>query len=296
MSDAISTHYVQQYGSTIALLLQQKGSKLRQHVMTGSYKGKAASVVEQFAAVTAQRRNTRLEPVTFNGGDTDRRWVYPNDYDWYDAIDNLDKLRMIIDPQSAYVQQGMYAMGRAMDDEIISAFFGTAKTGENGGTSKAWASYTSTQQVAVTVGGAGSGLNVAKLREAKRILMENEVDLESDPIIAVITAEQHDDLLNEVQVVSTDFNNRPVLVDGKIQQFLGIQFVHCERLGVDGSSYRRVPIYAKSGMHLGIWEDIKGDVTPRPDLRGKPIQVGCMGTFGATRLEEKKIVEVLCAE
>lgn len=293
MSDVfIPTHYVQQYTTNVQLLLQQKGSKLRDLVMTGSHKGKAAAAVDQFGAVTAQKRSTRNEPVAFGVVPTDRRWVYPNDYDWYDSIDNIDKLRMLIDPQSSYVQSGVYALGRAIDDEIISAFFGDAKTGEAGGTTT---SFPSSQQVAVNTGGTGSGLNVAKLREGKKILMANEVDVESDPLYCVITAKQHDDLLNQIQVVSTDFNNRPVLVDGKLNQFLGINFIHCERLQLNGSSQRRIPLFAKSGMYLGMWDDVKTDVRERGDLRGKPVQVGVMGTFGATRLEEKKVVELVCA-
>jgi len=111
----------------------------------------------------------------------------------------------------------------------------------------------------------------------------------------VITAQQHDDLLNEAQAISLDYNTRPVLVDGKITAFMGFNFVHCERLPVDGSSYRRVPAYAKSGVHLGMWNDINTQISMRDD-KGYATQVYVKGTFGATRTEEKKVVEIKCAE
>ena len=53
-----------------------------------------------------------------------RRKVTMDDYDWADLIDNEDKVRMLISPQSEYAQAGAWAMGRAMDDAIITAATG----------------------------------------------------------------------------------------------------------------------------------------------------------------------------
>jgi hypothetical protein len=295
MSDQIPGHYRIQFADTIALLLQQRGSKLAKTVMSGAYKGKAASPVDQFGATAAKKRTGRYAPKTPANTPTDRRWVYPSPYDWMDLIDSFDKLQTILDPQSAYVQNATNALGRSKDDEIIAAIFGVAKTGEQGGVS---VNFLSGNQLSVDIGGTASGLNVAKLRAGKKLLMAAEVDLDADEIWCPVTASQHDNLLNEIQVISSDFNggDKPVLKDGKVDRFLGINFVHCERLPVNGSGYRRVPLYAKSGLHLGMWEDIKTDITLRTDLEGDPIQVSATGAFGATRTEEKKVVELPCAE
>jgi hypothetical protein len=209
-------------------------------------------------------------------------------------IDSFDKLRLLTDPSSMYVQNATNAAKRKMDDVIITAFFAAAKTGKTGSSST---SFPSTQQVAVNQGASGNtGLTVAKLREARRILRANEVDLDMDPITCVVSSKQEDNLLAEAQVISLDFNDRPVLVDGKLKSFLGMNFVPSERLAVDGSSYRRVPVFAKSGMHLGIWNDITTDISQRKDIRGLPFQAYVYMTIGATRLEEKKTVEIKCAE
>ena len=124
MSFNVTTHFVQQYTTNVQLLLQQKGSKLRGTVSTGSYSGKAAKAVEQVGAVNAQKRTQRHGDTPLISTPSDARWIYPVDYEWADLIDDQDKLRMLIDPQSSYAQNGAYALGRAMDDEIISAFFG----------------------------------------------------------------------------------------------------------------------------------------------------------------------------
>lgn len=293
MSFEITTHFVQQYTTNVQLLLQQKGSKLRNAVTVGSYTGKAAKAVEQVGPVTAQKRTTRHGDTPLISTPADARWVFPNDYEWADLIDDQDKLRMIIDPTSSYAQNGAFALGRAMDDEIIEAFFGVSKTGENGSTNTA---FDSNNQVTVSTGSTGAtGLNISKLREAKRILMANEVDIDNDMLFVILTAEQHDDLLNEAQAISLDYNTRPVLVDGKITAFMGFNFIHTERLGVDSSEYRRVPAFAKSGMHMGMFNDISTMVSQRDD-KSYATQVYVKGTFGATRTEEGKVVEILCSE
>lgn len=293
MSFNVTTHFVQQYTTNVQLLLQQQGSKLRDAVTVGSYTGKAAKAIEQVGPVTAQRRTVRHGDTPLISTPADARWVFPNDYEWADLIDDQDKLRMLVDPQSSYALNGAYALGRAMDDEIISAFFGDSKTGENGSTTT---SFDSNNQVDVDTGAAAAtGLNISKLREAKRVLMANEVDIDNDPLYVILTAEQHDDLLNEAQAISLDYNTRPVLVDGKITAFMGFNFIHTERLPVDGSSYRRVPAFAKSGMHMGMFNDISTMISERAD-KGYSTQVYVKGTFGATRTEEGKVVEIKCAE
>ena len=295
MADNIASVYAVQYGTNISLLLQQKGSKLRQAVQTGSYKGKQSEVVTQYGATSARAVSTRYQPIVPVNTPNNRRWVFPEDYDWADLIDNFDKLRLLADPQSAYSQNGLYAMGRAIDDVIISGIFGTNKTGEAGGTNTTFD--TVNQQVAVNYAAAGNvGLTVDKLREARRILMENEVDLDAEAAYCAISAEQHDDLLGQLQVTNADFNtDAPVLQDGKVTRFLGINFIHTERLPTS-SGFRRCPVWVPSGVHLGMWNDIQSNVTQRRDLSSHPFQVYLMGTFGATRTEEKKVVDILCAE
>lgn len=290
----VPVHYIQQYTSNIQLLLQAKGSKLRPYVSWGSHTGKQAVPVEQIGATNATKRSGRAQPLTPVDLPENRRWVFPTTYDWNTLVDNFDKLKMLIDPTSSYTTSGLYAMGRALDDELIAAFFGTAMTGENGSTST---TFPAAQVVAVNFEAAANvGLTVAKLREAKRLLMAAEVDIESDPLTVAITAKQHDDMLTEAQAISLDYTNKPVLVEGKITSFMGFNFTHNERLTNDATPYRRLPVWAKSGMHGGMWEDITSSVDKRVDLSSHPWQVYVYGTFGATRLEEKKVVEIKCNE
>lgn len=293
MSDQIASHYAVQYGNTIEMLLQQRGSRLRDTVTFKPIRGaKSASVVDQIGKVEPTKRTTRYPTLVPGETPTDRPWVYPSDYDWNDLVDSIDLLRMLTDPTSAYVQNGTMAMGRAIDREIIAAFFANRNTGETGATSTA---FLAANQIAANFGATGNvGLTVAKMREAKRILGTAEVDLELESPTLAVKTKQLDNLLAEIQVISTDFNEKPVLVDGKVTRFLGFNFKQTELLGNDGTS-DRCPAYVKSGMTLAMWNDITTDVSIRKDLAGLPTQVYVYGTFGATRMQEQKIVEIKCA-
>jgi len=293
MSINLPDHYVMQYANTIAMLLQQKESRFESAVTVGSYIGKQASPVDQIGAIEMLPVTTRFAPMGRVDAAVDRRWVLPSDFELPQLIDSFDKLRLLNDPSSAYLQNAMMAANRKKDAIIYAAMFGTAKTGEAGATSTAFGT---SQFVSVDTGGTASGLNLQKLKAAKQILMANEVDLDSDPIYCAIDADEHNNLLNEVQIVNTDYNDRPVLVDGRIRSFLGINFLHYESLTTatddQSGTSKQIPMWAKSGMHLGIWNDIQTNISQREDLSGRPWQAYLSLTLGATRLEEDKIVRV----
>lgn len=300
MSFTVPTHFVQAYSTNVSMLLQQKGGKLTQHVRTAPYTGKGAKAVEQFGAVKPVKNLSRHADTPLISTPDDARWVYPNDYEWADLIDDQDRLRMLIDPTSSYVQNAVNSMRRAQDDEILQAFFASSNTGENGTTAT---TFPAGQIVGVNVGGTSSNLNVAKLRAAKRLFMSAGTDLETEQLFCAITAADHDGLLNEIQVTNLDYNTRPTLMDGKVTAFMGFNFVHVEF--TDGNSYqtdtvnaltsgsnRLLPAWAVSGMHMGIWQDVQTRVDPRPDKR-YATQVYARTTVGATRTEEKRVVQII---
>jgi hypothetical protein len=275
------------------LLLQEKGSKLRMCVSEGSYTGKLASPVDQVGSVEMQDVTNRFAPMGRVDAAVDRRWVTPSDFDLPQLIDTFDKLRLLTDPESSYTQNAVFAAGRKIDRLILLATTGTAKTGEQGATSTI---FTAGNEVDVATGGSNSKLNVAKLLDVKRLMRKQSVDFDVEEVYCPLTAADEAALLNEIQIISNEFNggDRPVLKDGKVQRFLGINFVYCElaETVMAGTNEVTVPVWAKSGMHLGIWNDIQTSISKRNDLRGEPWQSYVTATFGASRLEENKVYAI----
>ena len=286
MSNQVTTAFVQQYSANVQMLSQQMGSLLRDKVRLESVVGKNA-FFDQVGSVTAVKRTSRHGDTPQIDTPHARRRVSLVDYEFADLIDDQDKVRMLIDPTSSYAQAAAYAMGRAMDDEIIAAALGTSYTGETGSTSTPLPS----GQKIVEAG--TDGLTIAKLRNTKKILDLNNVD-PSIPRFIVVGPKQIDDLLGTTQVTSSDFNTVKALANGEINSFLGFNFIMSNRLTTTGSM-RQCIAFAQDGLALGVGKDVMARIDERAD-KGYATQVYYCASFGSTRMEEEKVVEVQAYE
>ena len=282
MSTQVTTAFVQQYSANIQMLSQQMGSLLRDKVRLESVVGKNA-FFDQVGAVTAQKRTSRHGDTPQIDTPHARRRVSLVDYEFADLIDDQDKVRMLIDPTSSYAQAAAFAMGRAMDDEIISAATGTSFTGETGSTSTALPSGQ------IITESSTDGLTIAKLREAKKILDLNSVD-PSIPRHIIVSPKQIDDLLGTTSVTSSDFNTVKALVQGEVNAFMGFNFIVSNRLSI-ASSKRACIAFAQDGIALGVGKDVMARIDERAD-KGYATQVYYCASFGATRMEEEKVVKI----
>lgn len=292
MSVNLPNWYARQYSTNIQLKLQAMGSVLRPYVTEGSYVGDQASPVDFMGAVEMQDVVQRFAPMGRVDASTDRRWVFPIDSDLPQMIDSFDKLRLLTDPESKTVENGVIAAGRRMDRHILGAFFTDAKTGVSGASTT---TFTAANEVDVAVGGANSRLNVEKLLAVKELMRAKFVDFEREQVYCILTAKDESSLLREAQVISSDFNgDAPVMQDGKLVRFLGINFIYCElaETVLAGTNEVTIPVWVKSGMHLGMWNEITTDISQRKDIQGLPWQAYIKMTAGATRIDEDKVYAI----
>lgn len=295
--------YTTEFTQRLELKLQQMGSKLRARVNTYSgYVGKLVSPVNQIGAVKSRAPLGRGVPKAIATEDFTRRWVTPQDRVIEQLVDNFDQLRTIVEPKGAMTESAAMAAGRDWDDAIVAAATGTALTGGDAASLATETFSTTYFQVSSSYGAAAAtGLSVAKMVEARRILRHYENDLDMDPMTIIIGSQQESDLLKQIQVTSRDYNAdmaaNTVLKDGKVDRFVGMDVVVMERLTQTTlNSVRGVLVYVKSGLHLGIWKDLSTQIFQRPDLESNPWNISTLHTFGATRTQPGKVVEVLCAD
>ena len=282
MSSQITTAFVQQYSNNVQMLSQQKGSLLRNSVDAETIVGKHA-FFEQVGSAVAQKRVSRHSDTPQIDTPHARRRVSMVDYEYADLIDKQDQVRTLIDPTSSYAQAAAFALGRAMDDEIISAVSGNAFSGETGSTTVA---LPSAQKI--TESGT-DGLTIAKLREAKEKFDSASVD-PSIPRYIVVGPKQISDLLGTTQVTSSDFNTVKALANGEINSFLGFNFITSNRLSI-ASNKRLCLAFAMDGIKLALGQDIMTRIDERND-KGYATQVYVCMTMGATRMEEEKVVTI----
>jgi len=308
MSASITENFSQQYAANVYYLSQQKGSRLKPTVRNEQQKGKAA-FYDRIGSVSAQLKTGRHSSTPQLDTPHSRRRVTMEDYEWADLVDDQDKIRMLHDPTSEYAISAMWAMGRAMDDVVIEALGGTAYAGENGATTVDLAN---ANKYAANNGTAVSDLNVKTLRAAKRILDAAEVD-PSIKRYLICGSKQIESLLGQTEVTSSDFNTVKALVQGEVNTFMGFEFIRIERLlaqvsalsgsgttGAVGSGTslvgaRRCYAYAGDAAILSIGMDIQGKISERAD-KSYSTQVYARMSLGATRMEEAKVVEILCTE
>ncbi len=308
MSQQITEAQVQQYGANVFHLSQQKGSRLKGLVRNESQNSKAM-FFDRLGQVTAVKKAGRHSSTPQIDTPHSRRRVTLVDYEWADLVDSQDKIRMIWSPESEYVMAAMWAMGRAMDDEVIAGLGGTAYSGEDGSTTVA---LPNAQKYAANNGTNFTNLNIETLRAVKMKFDAADID-ESIPRYFGYTSSQLNSLLSTTQITSADYNTVKALVAGQVDTFLGFKFVRLERFlnQVDalsaspttgevgsGSSvvgYRKCYAWAQDGALLSIGQNPVAKITERADKSYAMQPYVCM-SIGATRMEEEKVVEVICKE
>lgn len=280
----ITTAFVQQYGRNIDILSQQRGSILRNAVKVRPGVVGRTAYFDQLDATAAVQKTVRNTDTPLIKSVHKRRQVTLYDWVWADLLDKEDQLKMLIDPTSDYVMNAAYALGRAIDDTIIAAFWADAVTGQEGAS-------TETLPYAQMVTAGTTGLGLVKLLNAKKIFDNADVDPNVQRHIA-ITGTQLADLLNTTEIKDADYNSVKALVNGEVNTFLGFNFHLCNRLTTGSTaSVRLCPAWATDGVALAIAKDLTHRIEERSDKNYATQVFSSMG-IGATRLEEAKVVQI----
>jgi hypothetical protein len=280
MSDE-STLFTIQWGDELMHLAQQTKSLLEDTVTIKTGVVGERTTMNQVASKALARRTARHAPINASDPDLRRRWITMFDYDDATLFDKQDELKTLLDPKNAFNQSLIMGANRVKDDLIIAAVSETAYIGKDG---------TTTQAITETIAHASLGLTQAKIREANRTFEENNVDPD-EPKFLIIGPKDHEDLLKLTEVTSRDFNDKPVLVKGRVTEWMGFKIIVSNRLST-ASSVTKCLAYTKSGMGLALALQPSLEVSRRNDLTGLPWQAYCAISAGSTRLEEGKVIEV----
>jgi len=290
MSSQITTAFVEQYSANVQMLSQQMGSQLRSAVDVETITGKNA-FFEQIGSVAAQLKTTRHADTPQIDTPHARRRVSLEDYVFADLIDDIDKVRMLIDPTSSYAKAAAAAMNRSIDDVVISALGGAAFTGTTGSTSTALPSASK-----FATSNQSDGLTIAKLLAAKKRFDEKDVDPSISRYI-VCGPQQISDLLNTTEIKNSDFNTVKALAQGQVDSFLGFKFITSNRLKLDATNTddRLAYAFTQDAIKLAIGKDVQSKIDERSDKNYSTQVYYCM-SIGATRMEEEKVFQIPCHE
>jgi len=288
MSSQVNAAFVQKFRDNFIHLSQQKGSKLRESVRVHTDVVGKYDHFDRIGQTSAQLITSRHADTPTVDTPHSRRRVTLADYNWADLVDRADEIKMLSSPASEYMKAGVWAMGRTMDDIIITAFNGSA-TSVSSDDSTSSVSFDSNNQIAH----GSADLSLAKVIEAAKILADNDVDPDEERY-AVVGPAQIEAMLNSSTVTSSDYNSIRLLMKGEIDTFMGFKWITSTRLPKSGN-YRKAFFYAKSAMGLSVGLDVVTSIDKRPD-KNNSMQPYAQMSLGSTRIEEAKIVEVSCDE
>lgn len=292
----VQDHHVLQFTRNVELLLQQKQPRFNGTTDTMSAVGEGAQAVLQFGEVEMQPINPGTNAGQWKGDtvwsdiEHHQRWVFPSDFALALPITRQDQLRMLTDPRSPYAEAMRAAYARKYDDFIITAALGPAKTGKFDDLK------TTAFPAGQIIADGGDGLTIDKLIEAKEKLIAANND-PAEPRFFACSERQLSDLLRSTEVQSADFNTIRALVKGEVDTFVGFRFISTERLGITGAAGtpRKCFAWVKSGLTFATWMGLESKADVRPD-KNYVWQLYTRATIGATRTQEKKVVQVNCAE
>ena len=140
---------------------------------------------------------------------------------------------------------------------------------------------------------ANSGLTLAKIARAKKLLDEQEV--EDGERYFVHAAQQLQDMLLVDKMTSDDYASVKALVDGKIDRFLGFKFIRSERLSRNISTdVRTCFAWHKSGIKFAEGgRNVHMDVLPS---KRHCQQIRGVYRCGAVRTQNEKVVRIYTDE
>ena len=284
MTITISNAFVEQFADVVRQLAQQGDTRLRPHVYEVPLTGEAYNF-DRLAESDAVEKTTSRTATPFVDPVWSRRKVAPRTFQWADTVENADKVQMLIDPQSAYAQNGGMSMRRQIDDLILAA--GSADATDGAGSPVVIPA----GQVIGTAGASTAGMTLDLITQINEIFQANDVDPDEEKVM-VVSPTRVREMLNTDKLTNADYQSVKALsANGMIQNFMGFTFVLSNRLIKDAGAEpsEQVLAFTRKGIGLAVNNDIFVRIAERADL-SHLIQIYMEFTMNATRVEDEHVV------
>jgi len=201
-----------------------------------------------------------------------------SDYIAAEYSDIFQQSHINFDERSELVQVVSKSIARRMDQLCIDAMVGNAGT-----------------TIATSIGGAGTNMNIEKLRATAKAMNVKNVPSEGRYIL--MHASQLDALLGETEITSQDFASVKALVRGEINSFMGFNILTMgdrDEGGVPKPSTRSCFAWHKDSMGYAESMSQKTEVNYVPEKTS--FLVSSMFSAGSVTIDAEGLVQVTCTE
>lgn len=290
MVDSIDTNLVIQFSELVHTEAQQMTARLKPYVQLKQMTGDVFAY-DGLGRVEARAISGRNVPVTFDDITHNRRKITRSRFAVTLPIDASDVRGALINPQSDYAKAIASAALRQYDRTIYNCAFSNVLTGRDFETT-----VTAANDGVLTVN-ATAGLTYEKLLEINQNFMDNDVGTEmSEKIFGTITGDEHTQLMQEEELISSDFNRAFVVESGRIKQAVGMDLISFAASVPNPiipvvSSQRQLLFASSRGICLGISKEMEVKIVDRPDIY-ETTQVQVIFEIGAVRTEGALVQKV----
>ena len=306
IASLVEPHHRLEYADAVQMVAQQRRNPLAAAVTSIPARGEAMSASDLVNAVEYVYGEARSRRNTENPVSGTRRWlIRPDEIKSGQYIDDEDKYDMSRDPTSTFVTAHTGAVLRGRMDRIVGTrkidgvyqvvdggILGSAVDGKRPGSSG----------VALPAGqiiaAGGTGMTVAKCILAVQTLNEADFGLEDDgdQLFCLLPPKGKADLLTIAAASATPLNAFEIqqIKDGKPTTLMGITWIFSNRVPKDASGNWQCPVWAKSNIVEGVWQDIEGDIWNDTSADNKPY---CRVRTRAdvVRLQDKGVIVISIA-
>jgi hypothetical protein len=202
-----------------------------------------------------------------------------SDYIAAEYSDIFHQSHVNFDERRELVQVVSKAIARRMDQLCIDALDAAS----------------SPSTVATSIGGAGTNMNIEKLRAAAKALNDNNVPAEGRHLL--MHSSQLDAMLGETEITSADFATVKALVRGEVSSFMGFNIITMgdrDEGGVPKPSTRTCFAWHESSMGYAESISQKSEVNYIPEKTS--FLVSSMFSAGAIAIDDEGIVKISCTE
>lgn len=305
MASNMNSMHTKQFSDQLieAVQVQQSGLEFacaRKEIFKGE-----SLFINKIGTTELKKKVGTNEQTTFTDIANTRRKLSFDTFDDAVAITRFDKDRStIVGLDTGYLNALKYAVERKKEQIIVDAATGFAFEGKEGTTQVSFPDATNTVYQDGTAssqgnnsgseGGTKTGLTADKLLQALFLLRKNmKTGNIKEKIYCAISAEEELLLLQDNKIINRDFSAGQVLDKGIIGSWLGINFIRTELLKYPVNYVREILLFTDQAIALGLPGEVFMRAGENPDKKYQS-QMYIELNFGATRIEDEKIVKIRC--
>lgn len=294
----INSAFINEYRANVIHLAQQGESRLRPNVTEVSSSGEnyyfeffnqistdgdTTTNPDYDVALGVFEKTGRRAETQYYDDEWTNRGTKNRTFNTTLTFENEDKLQMLVDPQSTYVQGNAMAMRRAYDRLIIEA--ATADTTNKAGD-------TIVLPAGRTIGDGTAPISFDMVTEVQELFLQSEVMMDIGKV-AVIGPTQVRKLLQLTEQTSSDYVNREALQNltqfGVVPNWMGFRWIVSNFLEAPAGGELNLLFFSPKAIGLVVNQDIRVKISEEGTM-SYMWQVFTEFNASATRLEDEHIV------